>query len=413
MFPIINIGPLAIQAAGFILLLALFIGLWLTGYFAKNLGTNGEAIENSILLGLISGLAAARLGFLLQNPSIFSDNPLSLLSVTPSMFNPSFGIFVGLLVSIIYAQRKNLPPWPTLDTLSPLIILLFAGLHLSNFANGNNFGLPTTLSWGIELWNETRHPVQVYALILSLLTLAGLAILTNLFKKTGFFRSGILFSLTTMMLGFITVFTRAFIAEKILLGNFDLWQIIGLIIIILSSMNIFRKQYHKNKHIHVFLSLGSNQNAMENLQGGIERLKKEFKLRQLSSLYKTKDVKERGDSADFFNQVAEIEVDIPYTILRSQLKSIESDFGRETGNKKNVPLDLDILTYNNDVFYHGEKQIPDPNLIKYSYIAVPLAEIAPDFRHPANGKSIDEIIVNINDKNTVQKVNEVENGFES
>ena len=412
MFPIINIGPLAIQAAGFILLLSLFIGIWLTGIFAKNIGTNDDAIENSLLVGLVSGLLAARLGFLLQNPTVFSENPLSIISPTPSMFNPSFGIFVGLTVSIIFAQKNHLPTWPTLDTLSPILILLFVGVHLANFANGNNFGLPTKLPWGIELWNETRHPVQAYAIILSLITLLGLAFYTKRFRKTGFIKSGILFSLTVSVLGLITLFTRAFVSEKVLLGNFDLWQVVGVSLVILGMLMIYRKGYTKPRHVPVYLSLGANQKPEENLTLGIKIIKEDFKLRQTSALYKTLDVRGQNSSRYFINLVAKIEVNLPYPELRSKLKSIEKDFGRESGNKKIVPLDIDILTYNNDVFYHHGKLIPDPNLIKYSYIAVPLAEIAPDFRHPASGKSIKEILEGLNDKQKIQKLNEVENGLE-
>lgn len=410
MFPIINIGPLAIQAAGFILILSLIIGLWITGIFSKNLGTNGEVIENSLLFGLIIGIFAARIGFLLQNPSIFSENPLSLFSLTPSMLNTSFGLFVGLTTSIIYAQKKHLPIWPTLDTLSPFIVLLFAGIHLANFANGEHFGLPTNLPWGVELWNEIRHPVQVYAIILSIIALVSLTIYTKLYKNTGFLRSGILFNLTSLTLGLILIFTRAYVAQKTLLGNLDLWQILGLIAVILSALVIYSKQYIRRKHISVILSLGSNQNPMENLSGGIEKLQTEFKLRQQSSLYLTEDVRGGKNSPKFYNQVVEIDVNIPYTELRLKLKSFEKSFGRQAGNKNDVPLDMDILTYNGDVFYYDSKHVPDPNLIKYSYIAVPLLEIAPDFRHPANGKIVEEILENLDDKEKIQKVYEVENG---
>lgn len=412
MFPIINIGPLAIQAGGFILIMSLFIGLWFTGIFSKNIGTNGEVIENSLLFGLISGIFAARLGFLLQNPSIFSDNPLSLFSLTPSMLNTTFGLFVGLITAIIYAQKKHLPIWPTLDTISPLVILVFAGIHLANFANGEHFGLSTNLPWGIKLWNEIRHPVQAYAFLLSMITLIGVIIYTKLFRKTGCFRSGILINLTLSTLGVILIFTRAFIAQKALIGNTDLWQIVGLIILVLSGIIIYRKQYRQRKHIPVFLSLGSNQNPMENLSGGIKKLQSEFKLRQRSSIYLTEDVRGGKTPQKFYNQVAEIDVNIPYTDLRSRLKYLEKAFGRETGNKNVVPLDIDILTFDGDVFRYNSKQVPDPNLIKYSHIAVPLSEIAPDFRHPANGKSIEEILENLDDTEKIQKMKEVENGPE-
>ena len=50
MFPIINLGPFAIQAAGLFLLVSVWLGLWLTKKFAASLGTNGEVIENAFLV---------------------------------------------------------------------------------------------------------------------------------------------------------------------------------------------------------------------------------------------------------------------------------------------------------------------------------------------------------------------------
>ena len=165
MFPIINIGPFAIQAAGFIQLLSLSIGLALTKKFANATGTNGEVIENSILIGLVAGLIGARIGFLLQNTSVFLNNPLSIFALTPAMLEINFGLLIGILAVIIIAQKHNLPLWPTLDTLSPLVVLLIAGLHLANFATGDAYGLPTDLPWGINLWEAIRHPVQIYTII--------------------------------------------------------------------------------------------------------------------------------------------------------------------------------------------------------------------------------------------------------
>ncbi len=91
MFPVINLGPLAIQSAGMILILSLWIGIWLSSRLARNIGTNGDVIENGILAALLLGIFGARVGFLLQNFSIFLDNPLSLVSLTPSMLDPAFG----------------------------------------------------------------------------------------------------------------------------------------------------------------------------------------------------------------------------------------------------------------------------------------------------------------------------------
>jgi len=72
---------------------------------------------------------------------------------------------------------------------------------------------------------------------------------------------------------------------------------------------------------------------------------------------------------------------------------------------------LDILAYNGDVFKYKGKVIPDPDLIKYRYIAQPLAEMSPDFHHPADGRSIATILENIEDTTHIEKINEVQNGI--
>lgn len=109
MFPVIDLGPVAIQAPGLILIISFFLGTWLVGKLANALGTNGDAIENSLLIGLVAGLLSARIGFFLQNPAILIENPLSILSLTPTMLNPSFGILVGVHSAFIFAQKNTCP----------------------------------------------------------------------------------------------------------------------------------------------------------------------------------------------------------------------------------------------------------------------------------------------------------------
>lgn len=411
MFPVIDIGPLAVQAAGLILLLSLWIGIWLTGKLAVNLGTNGDAIENGILYGLLAGILGARLGFLIQNPSIFMDNPLSLVSLTPSMLDGSFGVLTTGLTLIIIFQKKHLPLWPTLDTLSPLALFMFAGVHLADYASGNNYGLPTPLPWGIFLWNAFRHPVQLYTLLLGLLLFIWLLIQTRGLKQTGFMRSGILFSSVLAGLAFISLITRAFVAEKLPFLGADLKQIVAFVLLGISLYLIYFNAFKDRKHISVYLSLGSNRNPEENLIRAVELIAEDFKIRSRSSLYRTVDVRENAEKNQYFNQVLEIEVDVPYTDLLAWSKDMENQFERDPGDKDNVPLDVDIIVYNGDVFSAGGKAIPDPNLIRYSYVAVPLAEITPEFRHPATGQSIQDILTALEKSGQpIEKINEVENG---
>jgi phosphatidylglycerol---prolipoprotein diacylglyceryl transferase len=410
MFPIIDLGPFAIQAPGLILLLSLLVGIWLTGKLSDSLGANGEVIENSLLIGLVAGILSARIGFFLQNPTIFLENPLSLLSLTPTMLNTSFGILAGVLGAFITAQKNHLPLWPTLDTLTPLILILFIGRHFANFASGNAYGLSTSLPWGVQLWGALRHPVQIYALILALILFIWVWFKTKGLTRTGYWQSGVLVLVTLTALAAITLFTRAFVAEKILLQRLDLIQAAAFFVILAALGLFYRRSIQPQKQVRVILSIGSNMEPHKNLHLGIEHLTKEFKLKRSSSVYHTSDVRQPDKADRFLNQVVEIETAQSFLELRKNLKMIERQLGRERGNKAVVPLDLDILTYNDDVFVTDQHQIPEPDLERYRYLAKPLAEMSPEFRHPANGKSIQQILKQIKDKAQVQKLNEVENG---
>jgi len=410
MFPVINIGPAAVQAAGLILLLSFMIGTWLTDRFSQKIGTHDDAIDNAVLIGLVSGILGARLGFMLQNPGVFFDNPLSFFSLTPSMLNASFGLLVGTLSAIIFAQKKHLPLWPTLDTLSPLIVLLFIGVHLANFANGNAFGLPTDLPWAVQLWNTLRHPVQLYAVILAALLLIWIVTHTKLFSVTGFLHSGILFNIILVALSVFTLFSRAFVAEKILLAGVDLIQIISFFTAAGGLSLVYSRKFSSQKHLTVFISMGANIEPNNNLSKALDEIKSHWKIRRTSSTYQTEPVGQATKGKPFHNKVIEIETDQAYPALVDHLKSIEKKFGREPGNKKEVPLDLDVLAYGGEVFSYKGKRIPDPNLIKYRYIAQPLAEMSPDFRHPANGKSIESVLEKLDDNSKVIKVEKVNHG---
>lgn len=411
MFPIINLGPFAIQAAGLFLLVSVWLGLWLTKKFAVSLGTNGEVIENAFLVSLITGVVGARIGFFLQNPSVFSNNPLSIFALTPTILNISFGILISVVTILVMSQKYHLPLWPSMDTITPFMLLLFMGINLANLANGDQYGLPASLPWGVTLWGVERHPLQIYVLILALLLFVGLLIQTRGWKLTGFLRSGLLFNMTTSALSIMTLFTRAFAAQKILIFGFDSKQLLSFLVLVGSLALMFQIAYQKRNNNHVYLSMGSNFNAKNNIKAAIEHIQSKFKVIQTSSIYKSLDVKANNDRKEYLNLGLEIRTDLSYPELRNQLKLLEQQFSRVPGDKSDVPLDLDILTYNDDVFVYKSKFIPSPDLVKYRYIAEPLAEIAPDFRSPANGKAITDILLEISPEQDLIKIEEVENGI--
>ncbi|GAB4579699.1 MAG: prolipoprotein diacylglyceryl transferase [Anaerolineales bacterium] len=162
MLPILQLGPLAIQTPGLILLLGLWLGLTFAEKNAHRQNIHPDIVYNLAFTVLVAGVIGARLAYAARFPSAFVTSPVSLISLNPGLLDPVGGVAMGLLAALLFGQRKNLPFWPTLDALTPVLIGLSIAFALANLASGNAFGSETSLPWGIELWGAKRHPAQLY-----------------------------------------------------------------------------------------------------------------------------------------------------------------------------------------------------------------------------------------------------------
>lgn len=166
MLPILNIGPLAIQLPGLFLLAGVWVGVLLLEREGRRLRLNAAALSNMLLIGLIAGVLGARLAYALRYLSVYLGDPAGLLSLNPTTLAAPEGALIGTLVAAGYASRRGLPLWPTLDALAPGLAVFSIAVGFAHLASGDAFGMPTELPWGIELWGATRHPTQIYELLL-------------------------------------------------------------------------------------------------------------------------------------------------------------------------------------------------------------------------------------------------------
>ncbi len=171
MFPIIQLGPLAVQVPGLLLLAGLWVGLSLTEKEAARLKQNPERVYTLAFAGLVAGLIGARLWYASQYLSLYAASPLALLSLNPSTLNPAGGLAIGIIAAAVYASRKRMPARLTLDALAPGLATLGIALALAHWSSGDAFGAPARLPWSIFLWDDYRHPSQVYELIAALAVL--------------------------------------------------------------------------------------------------------------------------------------------------------------------------------------------------------------------------------------------------
>lgn len=171
MLPVVQIGPLAIQTPGLMILLGLWLGLLLAERYAPRRGVHPNQVDNLVLVTLVSGLLGARLVYVGRYPAAFAASPLSLVSLNPGLLDWVGGAAIGLIAALIYGNRKKMPLLSTLDVLTPLLGVMAVALGLSHLASGNAFGAVTDLPWGVHLWGAKRHPSQVYEIVLAIFIL--------------------------------------------------------------------------------------------------------------------------------------------------------------------------------------------------------------------------------------------------
>jgi phosphatidylglycerol:prolipoprotein diacylglycerol transferase len=178
MLPILQLGPLAIQLSGLFLLLGVWVGVSLAERSAPKHGVDAAALANLIFIGLAVGLVGARLGYAARFPDVYAASPLSLLALTPVTLSVSSGMAAGGIACLIYGQRRQLPLWAALDSLTPALAALGVAVGLAHWSSGDAFGAPTALPWAVDLWGAQRHPTQVYE-ILAALAILGLILLSE------------------------------------------------------------------------------------------------------------------------------------------------------------------------------------------------------------------------------------------
>jgi prolipoprotein diacylglyceryltransferase len=169
MFPIINIGPLAIQAPGLIILMGIYLSFMALEKYSAKFNLSSEIISNIVFTSLISAVIFARIAYVFQYPTIFVKNPLTILSINLSFFDPLSGLVFALLFLFIRIRKKELDVLSVLDNLTPGLSIFLTFCFFSLIASGKYYGFGTDLPWGIFLWGTIRHPLQLYFLIGSLL----------------------------------------------------------------------------------------------------------------------------------------------------------------------------------------------------------------------------------------------------
>ncbi len=143
-----------------------------------------------------------------------------------------------------------------------------------------------------------------------------------------------------------------------------------------------------------YLSLGTNIKPEQNMKAALTTLAQQTKVVAISSVWETKAVGTTAQ-ANYLNAAVMVETDLNAQQLKEQvLGPIEHNLGRVRQVDKNAPrpMDIDIMLFNQDIIDLGSRHIPDAEILERPFVAIPLAEIAPDYIHPETGQSLADIV---------------------
>jgi phosphatidylglycerol:prolipoprotein diacylglycerol transferase len=246
MFPILQIGPLALQVPGLVMLAGLWLGLTLSECRVRRHEENPNILYNLVFIAIIAGIFGARLSYVISFPGVFAANPRDLISINPGLLDLFGGVLIGIAAAIIYGMRKKLPLWQTLDALTPMFAVLAIALGISHLASGSAFGAPTSLPWAIYLWGASRHPTQVYEIIFTSITLLIIILIDRIYLAQ---MPGFTFLIFITLTSASRLFIEAFRGDSMLTyGGLRVAQIVSWVILAACLILLgIRIQQHYNK----------------------------------------------------------------------------------------------------------------------------------------------------------------------
>jgi 2-amino-4-hydroxy-6-hydroxymethyldihydropteridine diphosphokinase len=152
------------------------------------------------------------------------------------------------------------------------------------------------------------------------------------------------------------------------------------------------KERQKTSPEWAFVSIGSNIEPERYLPLAFSQLLQLGRMLKTSRVYQNPAVG-RSEQADFLNAAALLETELTALEIRNGLRGIEAILDRVRTEDPFAPrtMDLDLCLLGNQIMDTPEITLPDPDLLIHAYLAIPMAELAPNFEHPVTGETLQQI----------------------
>lgn len=145
----------------------------------------------------------------------------------------------------------------------------------------------------------------------------------------------------------------------------------------------------------VYLTLGSNMNQERCFPLAVKKLAELGEIAAVSPVYETEPVGLEEGAGKFFNGAVLLLTELTPEELKTHLREdVEEALGRvhlpgEAWLSR--PIDVDIALWGGTVGTILGRPVPDPDILCFVHVALPLADLAPDLVHPVDGRTLAEI----------------------
>lgn len=223
MLPVIPFGPLTLPTGPIFTLFGVILGLEVAGRYGKRLGLSPDALWNTGLFALLSGLIVARLWNVIQFWDIYLTDPWLVFSLRPGGFVLAPGVVAAFVVGYLYLIRTAMDPLRVATAFTIGAVAAGILFSIGDFLTGARLGTLSNLPWTLSYYDELRHPVAIYQAV----GLFSLLIALWLRNTTG--RLGQTILLAALGYSLLRLFLDAFVDETALWGAFRVSQVLAFI----------------------------------------------------------------------------------------------------------------------------------------------------------------------------------------